>query len=358
MMNRITPSNLHVKITALFRLIFCLLITAILTIPLDAAAAKLDLKAPKGSAEVASVNGQRITLADLPQIDDRLAGLEFQWQQQKFQLIEAELNQLIQDRLLTAAAAAQGMTQAQLITTEVNQKINITDQDISDWYTQNRERLNGAKLSDLSPKIKQFLYQSEYERLLKNLVQQIEAENSVVYQLEPIRANLDVNNAPIIGSQTAPVTVVEFLDYECPFCRKFVETLSQIEQNYGEKVRFVYRQYPLNIHPNAFKAAEAALCAHDQDKFAEMHSLLLAESIGIDELKDKAERLGLNMAQFQTCLDSNLPAQQIQRDMQQGNRWGITGTPTVFINGIPISSSALSYEEMTKVIDQEIQRIE
>jgi protein-disulfide isomerase len=134
-----------------------------------------------------------------------------------------------------------------------------------------------------------------------------------------------------------------------------IPTLEQVKQNYGDKVRLVFRQFPLNIHPNAQKAAEASLCANDQGKFWEMHDLMFAaqRQLTVENLKEKAQRLELDTAAFGQCLDSDKYAAQVQADLEAGMQAGVTGTPAMFINGIPISG-AVPYEQLAQVIDAEL----
>jgi protein-disulfide isomerase len=148
------------------------------------------------------------------------------------------------------------------------------------------------------------------------------------------------------GSEDAPVTIVEFSDYQCPFCRRwFNESLPEIQENYIDtgKVRFLYRDFPLSFHPMAVPFAEAARCAGDQEKYWEMHDKIFEEqdkfgsgtitSITLDDIKQWAEDLGLNTEEFNSCLDSGKYKQAIQDDFTAGSNLGVSGTPTFFING-------------------------
>ena len=165
--------------------------------------------------------------------------------------------------------------------------------------------------------------------------------------------------APTAGKAGAAVTVVEFSDFQCPFCARFVPTLQRIKQDFGDRVEVVYRQFPLvSIHPNAFKAAEASLCASEQGKFWEIHDMMFAEQdrLSVRELKQMPGRLGMNQSKFDACLDSGQYVEQVQNDLAEGNRAGITGTPAVFVNGIELEGGAVSYEEAAQAIERELAR--
>lgn len=174
----------------------------------------------------------------------------------------------------------------------------------------------------------------------------------------PSRAQVSVDDDPAKGSATAPVTIIEFSDFECPFCARFYsQTLSQIEKNYIEtgKVKFVYRDFPLSFHPNAQKAAEAAECADEQGKFWELHDKIFdnQQAIAVSNLKQYAQEIGLNTAQFNSCLDSGQMVSEVKKDFQDGQSYGVTGTPGFFINGIPVSG-AQPYSVFEGIIEQEL----
>lgn len=144
----------------------------------------------------------------------------------------------------------------------------------------------------------------------------------------------------------------------CPFCARLQPTLDEARNRYGDRLRFVYRHFPLSsIHPHAWKAAEASLCAHDQGRFWEMHDLLFAEqdSLGIVALNEKAARLGLDAEAFDVCLDSRQHHETVLADVLDGEALGVTGTPTMFING-RLVSGAVPIEELAAVIDDELRR--
>ncbi|MBI2582348.1 DsbA family protein [Candidatus Woesearchaeota archaeon] len=160
------------------------------------------------------------------------------------------------------------------------------------------------------------------------------------------------------GDKDAPVTIVEWSDYECPFCGRFyTETLPSLEQEYIKtgKVKFVYRDFPLSFHPNAQKAAEAAECAGEQGKYWEMHNMLFEQGVqgGVAGFKQYAKTLGLNSAKFDTCLDSGAMAAEVRADMADGTSVGIQGTPGFIVNG-KLISGAQPFTVFKQVIDAEL----
>jgi protein-disulfide isomerase len=170
---------------------------------------------------------------------------------------------------------------------------------------------------------------------------------------------VSIQNAPVRGAAGAPVTLVEFSDFECPFCKQTRPTLKQLLERYPGKVRLAYRDFPLeSIHPQARRAAEAARCAHDQGKFWEYHDVLFAQSpkLAAEDLRRYAGEVGLDVTKFDGCLAAGTHKAAVQRDVEEGNQLGITGTPAFFVNGRPLSG-AQSFEAFARVIDDELTRL-
>lgn len=177
---------------------------------------------------------------------------------------------------------------------------------------------------------------------------------------QPSQPSIDmdqlVDDDDVKGDPDAPVTIVEFSDFECPFCTRFFEqTLGQIEQNYIDtgKVKFVYRDFPLSFHQNAQKAAESAECAGEQGRFWDMHDKLFESGVsgGVASFKQYAVDLGLDAAEFNSCLDSGRMASEVQKDMNDGAAAGVRGTPGFIVNGVLISG-AQPYSVFEQAIDQ------
>lgn len=153
-----------------------------------------------------------------------------------------------------------------------------------------------------------------------------------------VKVDVDTTGAPVNGDKNAPVTIVEFSDFECPFCGRYhAQTHPLIVENYVDtgKVKFVFKHFPLNFHASAQKASEAAECANDQGKFWEYHDVLFAnqQALSISNLKQYAADLSLDTAEFNSCLDSGEHAAKIKQDLADGQAAGVSGTPSFFING-------------------------
>lgn len=169
--------------------------------------------------------------------------------------------------------------------------------------------------------------------------------------------DVSADDDPQLGNKDAPVVIVEFSDFECPFCARFrQETLDQIVEQYGDNVLFVYRDFPLSqMHPHAQQAAEASECADDQGAFWEYHDVLFENpaALDTDSLVAYAEQLELDVDEFTECLDSGKYTEEVLADLDDGRTYGVTGTPTFFINGVPLVG-ALPFSSFQEVIDAEL----
>ena len=194
---------------------------------------------------------------------------------------------------------------------------------------------------------------------MQKVVDRYQNAGKLTIYLEPYRATLNNAGAPSKGSSDSRVTLVEFSDFQCPYCRGFVPTLKRVETTYRDRVRIVYRQYPIpSLHPHAAKAAEASLCANEQGKFWDLHDLMFMEQdrLSVDDLKAKATRLGMDRAKFAACLDGGKFAQQVENDVREGTRAGVNGTPAVYVNGVLVEGGAASYEAVARALDAELAR--
>ena len=183
-------------------------------------------------------------------------------------------------------------------------------------------------------------------------------KTEVAVLLKPPRTAMSYDPARVRGNAAAPITIVEFSDFQCPFCLRAHSTVQSLLAKYGGRVKLAYRDFPLReIHPHAQRAAEASRCAGEQGKFWEYHDLLFANPGKLEEagLKEDARTLALDTAQFESCLDSGKFRTAIEEDLQAGIKAGVSGTPGFFINGIFLNG-AQPAAEFEKIIDAELPR--
>ena len=309
---------------------------------------------------LAEVNGGVITAADLERaLGTRLASLE----EKIYALKQRELDTLIGERLLEQEAVKRGVPQATLLDKEVTEKVSlVTEAEIEKFYYANKSSL-GEDGPAIRQKIRSHLQEQRLTAQRTQFVNSLRSNAKVQVTLPPppvhqIEVRLDGDL--VRGASDGVVYVVEFSDYQCPFCKRVQPTLSELLAKYPDRVRFVFRDFPLEqLHPQAFRAAEAARCAQDQGKFWEYHDILFEEAPKAEEndLKRYAEQVGLDREKFTSCLFQNVHHQAVQQDVDEGNRLGLDGTPAFFING-RFLSGAQPLEEFVRVIDEELARVD
>jgi protein-disulfide isomerase len=205
--------------------------------------------------------------------------------------------------------------------------------------------------------IRNLLTQQRSAVAYQTFVEQLKLKTAVRISLEPPRQKIATADSPAQGPANAPIELVEFSDFQCPFCYRSFPTVKQVMDTYSGKVRFVYRNYPLPNHPNARPAAEAAQCAHEQGQFWPYHDRLFADQSKLSDtdLKAAAAALGLDAGRFNACLDSHKYQARVEADTKAGNEAGVNGTPAFFING-RLLSGAQPFDEFKKIIDEELAR--
>ncbi len=311
-------------------------------------------------APMARWGSETITAADLDDATKKdLRRMENEYRERTYQVKKAVLDGLIAKRLVEAKAKAAGKTAEQYLEAEVIAKVGVpSEQEVRALY--DRAKASGQPVPPLDqakPQIASFLKQQKEQQALRGYTDRLRAEAKVEVLLpawQPPRVEVAADG-PSRGSAKAPVTIVEFSDYECPFCGRAEAVVSQVLADYRDKVRLVYRDYPLPMHPDAPKAAEAAHCAGDQGKYWEMHGKLFAnqQDLTVASIKGYAKDMGLDAGKFAACLDSGEKAKTVEAHRKAGDEAGVSGTPAFFVNGILISG-AQPYESFKQVIDGEL----
>jgi protein-disulfide isomerase len=284
---------------------------------------------------LATVNGARITSGD---IEDALLPAVSNVQDQVHELRKTQLDMKINDVLLEQEAQKRKITARALFEAEVLSKMKgATDADAQKFYQENKERITG-EFAQLKDQIIQYLKQQEQQAVEKTFADGLRQAAAVKVMLAPPEApvlNISVDDQPVKGIATAPVTIVEFTDFECPSCARTQPVLEEIVNEYSGKVRLVVRDFPLDQHTHALKAAEAAEAAREQGKYWEYTALMFKNqsALEVDKLKEYATQVGLDRKRFDLSLDSGKYSDKVQQDVQDGYRLGVNATPTVFING-------------------------
>jgi protein-disulfide isomerase len=333
------------------------------TTPAQQAAPAQQSAASAGSSEVAARIGDRaITLKEL---DDRWRQDDPAQQAQAMQAVyegrRGALEAIVAQMLIEQAAKAKGIPADQFTDAEITRRVKpVTEGQIVSFFQENQSQMQGRPLQAMSPVIRNYLEEQERANAYRALVAELrKGAPPVTMVLDAPRSTIAIEaDDPTLGPATAPVTLVEFSDFQCPFCQRVEPTLKRIRETYGDRVRIVWKDFPLTqIHPQAFKAAEAAHCAREQGKFWEYHDRLFAnqQALQVDALKQHASALKLDTAKFNDCLDSAKYAERVQAQMGVGAALGVNSTPAVFVNG-RLLSGAQPFETFAAVIDEELER--
>jgi protein-disulfide isomerase len=240
---------------------------------------------------------------------------------------------------------------------EVEDKAVVSDADARAFYAANKARFGAASEADALQQIRDGLGQQRQNERRAAFARELKAKYEVKILLEPYRVPVEAGDAPSRGNPKAPVTIVEFSDFQCPYCVRARPAVKRVRDEYGDKVRFVFRHFPLDFHAQAEKSGEAAACAGEQGKFWEMHDLLWENTskLQVADLKAHAATLGLDGAAFGACLDSGRYAPLVEADVEAGRGYGVSGTPAFFVNGRPLVG-AQPFEAFAQVVDDELAR--
>jgi len=306
--------------------------------------------------KAAEVNGAPIMTAE---VDAKLGNKLNQLQQQIYALRQKQLDTMIDQKLLEEESAKRGVTIAALVQAEVTSHVTpATSEDAEKFFKENSAKFKGD-FKSLEEQIKNFLtgqlLQTREQEFLKSL--RAAAKVDVLLTRPPIfRFKVAIDGAPVRGNASAPVTIVEFADYHCPFCRKAEPVLDELRAKYGAKIRIAYLDFPLdNLHPQARAAAEASHCALEQGKFWEFHDRLFKNDPDSSQaaLNRIAKEIGMDVAAFEACSSSGKYKTPVQASVQEGSRLEVTGTPTFFING-RILTGAQPVGAFVTIIDEEL----
>jgi protein-disulfide isomerase len=320
--------------------------------------AQAPLKA-QGDDPVATVGNQTITRAEL---EASVAGQLEQIERQRHLLLEGAVGPLVDRRLVELEAAEHGITPDELLDAEVTAKLEkASDADVKAWFEANQSRLTpGSTLEQLGEQIRALIERDRVQALYGDYQRALKSKYDVRVLFQPLRLEIDLANATWKGNEAAPVTLVEFSDFECPACKGFNPVIDQLLQRYPDQVRVAFLQNPLrSIHPQAQGAAEASLCARDGGMFWQLHDEMFRDqrSLGREALKASARKVGLDGEVFDACLDSGKYAPTVEADVAQAASLGVSGTPSVFVNGRQVSPGRVpSLEMLANLVDEELDR--
>jgi len=306
-------------------------------------------------ASVAVVGSKKISRADL---EDHVRAKLVEIENEKYEALKDGLDELISEALMEQEAKARGISAEELEKKEITEKIAApTDQEMHQVYDANKAQIGDATFDQIKPRLQAYLEQQKQEERRSAFVDELKKKYKTETALRPPIVKVETAGRPERGGgANAPVTIIAFSDYECPFCGRAESTVNQVMSTYGDKVRLVFRDYPLPMHPHAHDAALAANCANAQGKFWDYHNKLFTNQQALegDKLKQYAKDVGLDEGKFDKCLADKTFEPAVAKDVADGEKVGVTGTPAFFINGRMLSG-AQPFDKFKEVIDDELQ---
>jgi len=310
---------------------------------------------------VAVVDGKPLTYGEVEhQSGGKLKQAEVKALSDLYDARRGAIDEMVTKRLVEEEAKSKGKTVEQWYQTDFAQSVpQPSEEELKQIYEQHKGELGGQTYEQIHDRLAQFAKQQKGQEHMATFVEQLKQKHGVQITLAPPELpRVEVAaKGPSRGPDNAPVTIVEFSDFQCPYCGRAVPTVEKVMKDYDGKVRLVFRHFPLSFHPNAQKAAEASACAADQGKFWPMHDKMFTnqQKLGVPDLKSFAKDLGLDQGKFDKCLDGGEKAAQVNADEKDGEQAGVNGTPAFFVNGIFLNG-AVPYQQFKDAIDRELKR--
>ena len=306
---------------------------------------------------VAKIAGKEISIGELKTGDAAVQFMELE--QKMYDLKLDQVKALMQERLIGAEAEKAGMP----LEDYINKKVIKGDAKISDAEFQKFVKERNVPKDKISPQLKErinsFLGEQKKSEAVAKYVNALTKNNPVeIYFSRPKGVDVPLGDAPVWGKADAPVTIVEFSDFQCPFCSRAADVVTEVKKKYGKsKVKIAFKHFPLPSHPEAKPASIASMCVADQssDNFWKYHDLVFKNQreLSPEKLEEYAKKVGANIEKFKACFSSNKFQTLVESDQQQGEKLGVRATPTFFVNGRLISG-AQPIEKFSEIIDEEL----
>lgn len=333
-----------------------LLIPALLCLALPLVCMGQTSSSAQPNGRIATVDGRPIYEQDLlPEVAPKL----LQLRSQQYELKSKALENLIRQRVIEAEAEKRGLSTDKLLEQEVDSKVaEPSEGEVEGYYLAVKNEIE-KPLREVKPQLQKAVKLLKIQQARQDYADSLRAKAEVVVLLQPPKVEVSYNPARVRGDAKAPVTIVEFSDFQCPYCKRAQATLQDLLTKYNGRVKLSFMDFPMRtLHPHAQIAAEAARCAGEQGKFWEYHDALFADQSKLDEagLAQTARNLGLDEKSFQSCLTAGRFKAQIEQDLREGTEAGVAGTPGFFIDGIFVNG-AQPEAEFEKTINSELNAI-
>ncbi len=303
---------------------------------------------------IATWNGAQMTYGELYEKRKSVFGkLKLKYMQDLYAAEQREVESYVIEQLVEAAAKAKGETQEQYLAAIAN-VATVKDDDILKFYEQ-RVKQTGQPLEAVKPRIAAYLMQSAQQEAVRAEFHRLSEEAKLQVTVPPpegATATFDVAGRPMKGKADAKIKIVEFSDFQCPFCERARADIGKVVAAFPNDVAFYFLQFPLDMHPNAHIAAIASECANRQGKFWEMHDKLFdnQQSLSPESIEQFAQQVGLDMEKYKACKDDPEVAQRVAADQAQGEGAGVEGTPSFFVNGIQFTKGVPSEDDIRALV--------
>jgi protein-disulfide isomerase len=315
---------------------------------------------PPASATAGKIAGKSVTVGDIDEwIKDQLFKQATRGNNptKVFEIRNRALEQMANERALDEKATKLGKDRDAVLKEEVEKRASVSDADVQSYYDEHKDHFRNLPFEKVAPAVKRQLQAQKQVAAMQEFTKNLRDELGFENDLEAPHFDFAAGG-PTQGPADAPVTLVEFADYECPFCKASEPVVKQVLARYPTQVKLVFKNFPIDSHPKARPAAEAALCAQEQGKFWEFHNALFEKSpqIGAEQLGPIATDAGLDAAKLDECAKARKSASKIDGDLAEGKKAGVAGTPAFFVNGVSIASGR-TLDDFAKVIDAELTRL-
>lgn len=320
----------------------------------------LEATAQNADDVVARVGDRGITLREVDEkaLGEQASQFSGTLRQAVYEARRQAIDQIVADHLLEVEAKSRGITSEELAKEVADAAAPVTASEVQAWYRTNQQRIQSAPLAKVQDAIRDLLTRDRQQETLTSLITRLKVKTPVSVLLDPPRLAIETaEDEPAIGPRDAKVQIVEYSDFQCPFCASAEPTVKQILRTYGDKVRVVYRDFPLPNHAQAFEAAEAAQCADAQGRFWQYHDRLFGNfgRLSPTDLRAHAAALSLNVTDFTACLENDRTQTAVHQDLEMGEKHGVSATPTFFINGRMLAG-AQPFDVFKQIIDEELAR--
>jgi protein-disulfide isomerase len=332
---------------------------------------KVETPSPKGTqnvvmlapstAQVATWKGGTLSYGDFTnEMMAEIKQKEATYLNERYTFERGALENKILESVLGQEAKEQGLTDIDaLIKKEVHDKIaDPTDAEIEEFYNKVKSQTNGATLESIREQLVMSLKNQQSQDKVMGYIDGVKTKYEIKINLpfpDAARVEVSADDDPFLGPKEAPITIIQFAEYQCPYCGKAGESVDQVMKEYEGKIKMVYRDFPLSFHDRAIPAAVAANCSGDQGKYWEMHNLLMGNQRALSEsdLTAHATSLSLDLDKWNECRKDPKQSAEVNKDFEDGQKVGVTGTPAFFVNGVMLSG-AVPFAQFKEIIDREL----